>query len=193
MLLECGNTSNPRQEFQKRVIGCIVLTHYNNKTYRIDDIDFNQNPDSTFKKRDGSEISYRKYFAERYRVDIKHLDQPLLVSKTKEREIRAGMPELIVLVPELCIMTGLTDKQRENFQLMKAMGEHTRISAGDRMRKLHQFAERLRGCPEALQEVRRWDLNLADSLVEFQGRVMPPETLFLRNNQPIRGEQFEVV
>jgi len=136
ILTECGNSRNPRQEFQQRLIGCIVMTGYNNKTYRIDDVDFTQNPSSSFTRRDGSQITYKKYFEERYHVKITKADQPLLVSRTKPREIRAGMPELVVLVPELCIMTGLTDKQRENFQLMKALAEHTRISAGGKLTRV---------------------------------------------------------
>ena len=35
---------------------------YNNKTYRVDDIDWDQNPKSTFKKADGSEISFLEYY-----------------------------------------------------------------------------------------------------------------------------------
>lgn len=38
------------------------------------------------------------------------------------------MPEIVALLPEFCVMTGLTDRQRENFQLMKAMGEQTRVN-----------------------------------------------------------------
>ncbi|CAG9764075.1 unnamed protein product [Ceutorhynchus assimilis] len=187
LLLECGSNHDPRQEFLKRVIGSIVLTEYNNRTYRIDDVVFNKNPDHTFTKRDNTQISFRKYFQERYQVNIQHNDQPLLISKSKAREIRSGMPELVVLLPELCIMTGLSDKQRGNLQLMRAMSEHTRVNAGDRMRKLLQFAERLRACPAALEEIRRWDLKLAENLIEFQGRVLPAESLLLRDNQPIQG------
>ncbi|CAG9764078.1 unnamed protein product [Ceutorhynchus assimilis] len=187
LLLECGSSRDPKQEFQKRVIGAIVLTEYNNKTYRIDDVDFKKTPDDTFTKRDGSQISYRQYFQERYQIRIQHNEQPLLVSRSKPREIRAGMPDLVVLLPELCIMTGLSDKQRENFQLMRSMGEHTRVNPGDRMRKLLQFVERLRACPAALEEIRRWDLKLADCLIELQGRVLPQESLLLRSNQPIQG------
>jgi len=134
ILMECANSRNPRQEFQQRVIGSIVMTSYNNKTYRVDDVDFTQKPDSSFTRRDGTEVTYRRYFEERYHLKVTRPDQPLLVSRTKPREIRAGMPEIVVLVPELCIMTGLTDRQRENFQLMKALAEHTRISAGGKLR-----------------------------------------------------------
>ncbi|CAG9761023.1 unnamed protein product [Ceutorhynchus assimilis] len=99
------------------------------------------------------------------------------------------MPELVVLLSELCIMTGFSDKQRRNFKPMKAMGEHTRVSAGDRMRKRLQFAGRFYACPTALEEIERWDLKLADNLIEFQGRA---ESLLLRNKQPIQsGEEAD--
>lgn len=69
MLLEC-QSANVRQEFQSKIIGSIVLTSYNNKTYRIDDVDFNSTPSSTFSKRDGSQISYIDYYKERYNIKI---------------------------------------------------------------------------------------------------------------------------
>lgn len=61
LLMQC-NQGNIRKEFQASVIGSIVLTSYNNKTYRIDDVDFDSTPTSTFKKADGTEISFQQYF-----------------------------------------------------------------------------------------------------------------------------------
>lgn len=40
----------------------LVAHRYNNKTYRVDDIDWDQNPKSTFKKADGSEVSFLEYY-----------------------------------------------------------------------------------------------------------------------------------
>lgn len=57
------------------------------------------------------------------------------------------------------------------------------------MDKLLRFVQRLRGCPGAVEEVKKWDLQLADRLVEFPGRVMPPEVLYLKNNIEINGQQ----
>ncbi|XP_030750694.1 piwi-like protein Siwi [Sitophilus oryzae] len=186
LLLECSQKSkNPKVEFQQRVIGSIVMTYYNNKTYRIDDVAFDQTPNSTFKKRDGSEISYRKYFEERYKVKITVPNQPMLVSRSKPREIRAGMPEVVILVPQLCTMTGLTDKQRENFHLMKALGEHTRVNPSGRMKKLREFSQRLLQCPKAVEELKRWDLQLAQDIVEFNGRVLPQESVYIGKSQAI--------
>jgi aubergine-like protein len=48
--------------FTKAVLGCIVLTGYNNRTYRVDDVDFDLTPRSTFKLRSGESISYVDYY-----------------------------------------------------------------------------------------------------------------------------------
>jgi len=44
------------------LVGCIVLTKYNPKTYRIDDISFNEKVTDSFERRDGSRISFLDYF-----------------------------------------------------------------------------------------------------------------------------------
>lgn len=41
---------------------CLKFTRYNNKTYRIDDIDWSVKPTQAFQKRDGSEITYVDYY-----------------------------------------------------------------------------------------------------------------------------------
>lgn len=43
------------------VIGKIVLTTYNNKTYRVDDIAWDVSPQATFTMRD-EQISYMDYY-----------------------------------------------------------------------------------------------------------------------------------
>lgn len=101
----------------------------------------------------------------------------MLVSRSKPREIRAGMPETVILVPELCQLTGLTDRQRENFTLMRTLANHTRVGAEERMKRLVDFAKRIQSRPEVVQEIKRWDLGIANQLVRLQGRVLPTETM----------------
>jgi hypothetical protein len=48
--------------FRQAVLGCVVLTDYNNHTYRIDDVNFDVTPSSTFKLRSGEDISYVEYY-----------------------------------------------------------------------------------------------------------------------------------
>lgn len=42
----------------------LVFTRYNNKTYRVDDIDWSVKATHTFQKRDGTEITYVDYYKE---------------------------------------------------------------------------------------------------------------------------------
>jgi len=71
-------------DVQKKIIGTIVMTKYNKKTYRVDDIDFSRNPLSTFQKRDKSEITFMEYYQTQYEESIRDSHQPLLISKPKK-------------------------------------------------------------------------------------------------------------
>lgn len=58
--------SNPRDfetVFRQKVLGMTVLTDYNNKTYRIDDIDFTITPSTTFSQK-GTDVSILQYYAQ---------------------------------------------------------------------------------------------------------------------------------
>lgn len=52
------------------------------------------------------------FFFQRYGIKIHEHNQPLLISRSKARDIRAGRSETIVLIPELCRATGITDEMR---------------------------------------------------------------------------------
>ncbi|XP_018333348.1 piwi-like protein Siwi [Agrilus planipennis] len=176
-----------RRNFVTSIVGSVVLTDYNNRTYHIDDVDFNTTPQSVFSKRDGTSISYVDYFKQRYNLVIRQLEQPMLVSRAKAREIRAGMAETVYLVPELCRMTGLTNTQRANFNLMRALADYTRVGPGPRIDKLLNFSRRLLSNEKIVEELRQWDMQLANNLVEFSGRVLPPEDILTARNGKYSG------
>jgi len=57
--------NNPRgyqDDINKQLIGCMVLTRYNNKTYRIDDIAWDKNPLSSFASITGENITFVDYY-----------------------------------------------------------------------------------------------------------------------------------
>lgn len=171
--------------FEMSIIGSIVLTDYNNKTYRIDDVDFQTRPISKFKIRNGEQCTYFDYYKQRYGINIRDKDQPMLVSKAKPREVRAGMTDIIYLVPELCRLTGLTDDMRTNFQLMRALAEHTRVFPKVRIEKLHKFNRRLKENEKVVQDLSSWNMRLSDSLVEFDGRVLNNEVIHFGNKYKV--------
>lgn len=109
------NKGEAVQAIEQSVIGMTVLTDYTNKAYRIDEIDFNKTPNSTFETKDGP-ITFAEYYKKRYNIAIKDLNQPLLLSKAKDRDLRGGGKEIIALIPELCRATGLTDQMKSDFR-----------------------------------------------------------------------------
>ncbi|KAH9639050.1 hypothetical protein HF086_003581 [Spodoptera exigua] len=172
---------NYKKIFLEDIVGKIVMTVYNKKTYRVDDVSWQVSPKSTFKMRDET-ITYMDYYKKKYKINIHDTDQPLLISRSKPRDIRAGMPELVYLVPELCRQTGLTDEMRTNFKLMKALDAHTKIGPDVRIQKLMAFNQRLTRNPEVVKEMADWDLSLSTELVKIKGRQLPPENIVQGNN-----------
>ena len=61
-------------------------------------------------------MTFTEYYATRYNITIRDKNQPLLLSKPTERNIRGGQTEQVYLLPELCRATGLTDQMRQNFR-----------------------------------------------------------------------------
>lgn len=51
-----------RDECTKEFIGSIVITRYNNRTYRIDDIEWDKSPNDTFTMADGSKTTFIEYY-----------------------------------------------------------------------------------------------------------------------------------
>ena len=98
--------------------------------------------------------------------DITDLNQPLLVHKPtvkEQRDSQRGQAEVIYLVPELSFMTGLTEKARTDFRLMKDLATHTRITPAQRQQRLHQFAQSVNNHPTASQILSSWGLRLDTS------------------------------
>lgn len=106
---------NYKDSFKRAVLGVVVLTGYNNKTYTIHDVTFETTPESTFDTKAGK-TSFIEYYKQKYNIRIRDPHQPMLLSRAKKRDLRAGGSELMALVPELCQMTGLTDQMRSDFR-----------------------------------------------------------------------------
>ena len=67
-------------------------------------------------------INLIDYFKQQYNIRISDPHQPLLVSMPKKKDRRrTGSDQPIMLIPELCRMTGLTDSQRGNYPMMQVI------------------------------------------------------------------------
>ncbi|XP_011305104.1 protein aubergine-like [Fopius arisanus] len=186
-ILERVKTENPydyQNVFKSEVIGVTVLTGYNNNTYRIDDVDFNESPMGTFQSK-GETIRYMDYYKNKYGIVITVKNQPLFVSRSSARDRRAGKNDIIYLVPELCRATGLTDEMRSDFRLMSALAMHTRVNPHRRIDKLLAFNRRMLGETTIQEEFNNWNLKLDTKLVEVHARKLLPEKLHFGNDRQV--------
>ncbi|KAG8584588.1 hypothetical protein GDO81_004680 [Engystomops pustulosus] len=156
-------TRVPKERFteacEKDFLGMVVLTRYNNKTYRVDDIDWSTKPTDTFPKKDGTKISYVDYYKQQYNLELTDLFQPMLVSSLKEKKNEAcDSPRVVHLLPELCYLTGLSSRALTDFRLMKDLSLETQLNPERRQKRLQRMAENIHENREASGELRKWGL-----------------------------------
>uniref|UniRef100_A0A673GZ30 Piwi-like protein 1 n=1 Tax=Sinocyclocheilus rhinocerous TaxID=307959 RepID=A0A673GZ30_9TELE len=173
---QCGDQRFP-EACTKELVGLIILTKYNNKTYRIDDIAWDHTPNNTFKKGD-TEISFKNYFKTQYGLDITDGNQALLVSHVK-RLGPSGRPPPgpAMLVPEFCYLTGLTDKMRADFNIMKDLASHTRLSPEQREGRINRLISNINRNADVQNELTTWGLSFENRLLSLNGRVLPSERI----------------
>lgn len=51
-----------QDECTKQLVGSVVMTRYNNRTYRVDDIDWDKSPKDTFTLASGQQITFVEYY-----------------------------------------------------------------------------------------------------------------------------------
>lgn len=51
-----------KNEVDRILLGMTVLTRYNNKTYRVSEVNFDMKPSNTFEGRNGEQIRYIDYY-----------------------------------------------------------------------------------------------------------------------------------
>ena len=91
---------------------------YNNRTYKISDVDWDSSPMSTFNIEGKGEMTYVDYYKKQYGIDIKDMKQPLLLStpeKTSKSE--ENVLKTLALIPELCMLTGMSEAMRADFRV----------------------------------------------------------------------------
>ncbi|XP_018335086.1 piwi-like protein Ago3 [Agrilus planipennis] len=172
----------------KSLIGSCILTRYNNKTYKIDEILWDITPKNTFKTQTGEDISYIHYYKKQHDIDIKDINQPLLLNKVTRKKAGSSDKEdfYICLVPELCFMTGLTDEMRSDFKVMKDVAQYTRVTPNQRLKAMMQYIKNVRNNPQSHKILGEWGLKLEDGSIDLQARVLSPETIiFGGNNEAI--------
>ncbi|XP_064551411.1 protein argonaute-3 isoform X2 [Drosophila montana] len=194
MLIEIyqHNKNNYQDKAKKYLVGSIVLTRYNNRMYRIDDICFSQNPHSEFETRTGSH-SYVEYYKIHHNIYIKDDKQPLLISLKQMRKNKTVDTENIqfCLIPELCYLTGLHDEIRSDKKLMREIATFTSVTPNQRILALDKYIKNVSENKEAKEILENWGLSLFKNYHNAIGRKMDPEQIFFANQCISAGHKAE--
>ncbi|XP_038016084.1 piwi-like protein 2 [Motacilla alba alba] len=180
-----------QDECTKQLVGSVVMTRYNNRTYRVDDIDWDKTPKDTFTLASGQEITFVEYYSKTHGITIRELDQPLLVHKPKEKQTPEGRRQLkmVLLVPELTFLTGLSDLRKNSRMLKEVMWEMIQ-SPQQHYQRLTGLLRRIRDTPDASRELERWGLVLDTDIYRTQGHILPVERINLRHRSFLPAEEL---
>ncbi|XP_027630739.1 piwi-like protein 2 isoform X2 [Tupaia chinensis] len=186
---------NFQDECTKLLVGNIVITRYNNRTYRIDDVDWTKTPKDSFTMSDGKEITFLEYYSKNYGITVKEEDQPLLIHRPSERQNNHGMllKGEILLLPELSFMTGIPEKMKKDFRAMKDLTQQINLSPKQHHNALECLLRRISKNETASNELTRWGLFLQKDVYKVQGRLLPMERINLRNTSFITSQELSWV
>uniref|UniRef100_A0A5F5PY14 Piwi-like protein 2 n=1 Tax=Equus caballus TaxID=9796 RepID=A0A5F5PY14_HORSE len=186
------NKENFQDECTKHLVGNIVITRYNNRTYRIDDVDWNKTPKDSFTMSDGKEITFLEYYSKNYGITVKEEDQPLLIHRPSERQNNQGMllKGEILLLPELSFMTGIPEKMKKDFRAMKDLTQQINLSPKQHHNALECLLQRISKNETASKELTRWGLCLQKDVHKIEGRVLPLERINLRNTSFVTSQEL---
>lgn len=184
-------TSRNMDDFKERcaaeIVGRVVMTSYNSKTYKIDDIDWETKPTHKFSTKRG-DVSFMDYYKTNYPdCKIYDLEQPLLVSlpsgKDKRRAEQVGqVAKPALLIPELCVVTGVDEKMRTDFKFKRELEKFSKVGPSDRCGRLSSFVSNFKSNAGVKAELEKWQIDLSTSPCELDGRIIPPETLRFGDN-----------
>uniref|UniRef100_A0A673H435 Piwi-like protein 2 n=1 Tax=Sinocyclocheilus rhinocerous TaxID=307959 RepID=A0A673H435_9TELE len=190
-LIYQGSRASFQDECTKEFVGSIVITRYNNRTYRIDDIEWSKSPKDTFTLADGTVTTFVDYYRKNYGITIKELDQPLLSHRPKERSKPGGkvITGEILLLPELSFMTGIPEKMRKDFKAMKDLTMHINVGAEQHTQSLKQLLHNINSNNEAVSDL----LGLLKNFVstQTQGRTLPSETICLHSASFVTSQSVD--
>lgn len=162
----------------KALLGAVVLTKYNNNTYRVDEVLWDLHPQDGFKTNSGF-ITFMDYYKRQYGLEITDLGQPMLLNLQKRKKSMQAEEEdiRISLVPEFCWLTGMTDEMRSDFRVMRDVAEFTRITPQQRKHALNTYLNSVHNSPEASQILANWGIKIAGGVIDLEARILEAETV----------------
>ena len=98
-------------------------------------------------------------------------DQPLILHRPKKKSVsEEEANKIICLIPELCMLTGMTDAMRADFKIMKEVAVFTRVTPEARRQSMASFVKRINSSEEAKTVLANWGLTIEPEPVLMSAR-----------------------
>jgi aubergine-like protein len=164
---------NLQETLRSALVGKIVVTSYNKRCYRIEDIDFSTRPTSTF-DRNGTPTSYIDYYQTVHNQRITQTGQPMLKAVPNNQRSRAEDTRVTLLVPELCNIAGLTEAQRNDNHLKMNLIKASQVEPNMRVVQLRQFLHLFHTNAEICDQLKNWGYSYGREPCQIKAHVLAP-------------------
>ena len=125
-----------KEEIREKLKKATFKDSYLGRNYKIADILFDRNPTNTICKVKGETKTLIEYYKEKYKIEIKDKDQPIiLVCKGPIEEEKSKL----YFIPELCSLSGLDEEQVKNGLFMNELAKSTKLKPYERVSKIKKF------------------------------------------------------
>lgn len=141
---------------------------------------------------DNGPVKFTDYYRRQYNIDIQDLKQPLLIHRTKMRVPGSTekVDQMVMLVPELCYMTGLTDAMRADMRVMKDIAQFTRVTPNQRMNSLRKYVRNVQQNAEAGDVLTSWGLEIDAATIDLNMRILEPETIVFGGDVKVENDEI---
>lgn len=89
----------------------------------------------------------------------------------------------LALVPELCNMTGLTDQQRANFNLMRDLAGVLHKDGKRRIDETKMLMDQIQNQVKVKEYMTNWGMEFDSAPVQVTGQKVPAGQIIMGNNQ----------
>lgn len=172
--------SNTKENIAKELNARGVMTTYNKRVYRVEEVDYDHSPKDRFTLRDKSnsrELSYIDYYKEKYNVVINDPDQPLLVHMKERSNLK------IFLIPEVCMLTGITDelKAKNSRDMRDILFANAEVKYG----RIETFFEHLLNNQKCKELMDIWKVTIVNKPLEVNAVQLHPGSLLINDKRKI--------
>ena len=129
-----------QKEVNDDLKGRAFKVSYAKRNYYIDEINFDLSPKKHSINYSGKTRTLVEYYQIAHEINIKDVNQPLIVVKTTDKQ---GVSQTSHYIPELCYLSGLEDSETKNGQFMQDLANYTKLEPNERVKKTNEFIKLL--------------------------------------------------